>query len=84
MGNYFKGKTTPTIFWTAWFGLKNSIDLDGTIHAIIGETGIKDKTDDYSPKSTKYMDAAPGLGAVLRAIAAVTKSDLGFWTKRKK
>ena len=41
----------------------------------LGETGIKDTMDDYEPKSTKYMDSAPGLGAVLRALAAIIKSN---------
>ena len=68
----------PSTYQIAWFGLKNSIDLDGTVHSIIGETGIKDNADDYAPQTTKYMNAAPGLGAVLRAVAAITKSDLGF------
>ena len=62
----------------AWNGLKTSIDLDGTVHDIIGETGIKNTSEDYCPKSTKFMDAAPGLGAVLRALAAVIKFSLDF------
>ena len=67
-----------TVAQNAWNGLKSSIDLDGTVHDIIGETGIKNTSDDYQPESTKYMNAAPGLGAVLRALAAVTKSSIDF------
>lgn len=54
----------------SWKGLKKAMDFDGTIHGIIGETAIKDDAQEYEPISTKYCDAAPGLGAVLRAIAA--------------
>ena len=54
----------------SWIGLKNATDLDGTIFGIIGETAIKDNIENYEPKSTKYCDSAPGLGAVLRSIAA--------------
>ena len=54
-------------------GLKNAIDFDGLIRNIIGETGIHDTSEDYEPETTKYCDSAPGLGAVLRAVAAIVK-----------
>ena len=57
----------------AWIGIKSAIDFDGTIHNIIGETGIQDKAEQYSPKSMFYDESAPGIGAVLRAVAAVAK-----------
>ena len=57
----------------AWSGLKNAIDFDGLIRNIIGETGIHDTSEDYEPETTKYCDSAPGLGAVLRAVAAIVK-----------
>ena len=55
----------------SWIGIKNAIDFDGTVRDIIGETGIKDNAEDYNPESTRYEDSAPGIGAILRAIAAV-------------
>ena len=57
----------------AWIGIKNAIDFDGTIHNIIGETGIQNTPEQYSPKSMFYDESAPGIGAVLRAVAAVAK-----------
>ena len=60
----------------AWSGLKSAIDFDGSVKNIIGETGIKDTPEDYEPETTKYRDSAPGLGAVLRAVAAVIKSEI--------
>ena len=57
----------------AWEGLKKAIDFDGSIKNIIGETGIKNNSEDYEPRTTRYCDSAPGLGAVLRAVASVVK-----------
>lgn len=62
----------------AWSGLKNAIDFDGLIRNIIGETGIHDTSEDYEPETTKYCDSAPGLGAVLRAVAAIVKFNHRF------
>ena len=60
----------------AWSGLKDSIDFDGTIFDIVGETGIKDDPEGYDESSRDYAKSAPGLGAVLRAVASVIKFDL--------
>ena len=57
----------------AWIGIKSAIDFDLTIHNKIGETGIQDKAEQYSTKSMFYDESAPGIGAVLRAVAAVAK-----------
>ena len=63
---------------TLSLGLKNAIDFDGLIRNIIDETGIHDTSEDYEPETTKYCDSAPGLGAVLRAVAAIVKFNHRF------
>ena len=73
---YLDGNTFSKVINQAWLGLKSAIDFDGSIKNIIGETGIKDTSEDYEPETTKYCDSAPGLGAVLRAVAAVIKSTI--------
>ncbi len=41
---------------------------------IIGGTGIKGAPDGYVPSDTDYEGAGPGVGGVLRAIAAVARN----------
>ena len=73
----FKGWLDVPIYSTsidqAWNGIKNAIDFDGTIDNIIGETGIHDNPEQYAPNTMFYEESAPGLGAVLRAVAAMAK-----------
>lgn len=69
--DWLDGETFLTTIHRSWIGIKNAMDFDGTVLDIIGETGIKDSAEDYDPESTRYEDSAPGIGAVLRAIAAV-------------
>jgi rhamnogalacturonyl hydrolase YesR len=53
-----------------WQGIVSQIGPDGSIENIIGETGIKVAAKDYAPRKMLYENAAPGVGAVLRAAAA--------------
>ncbi len=54
-------------------GLAKTVDIDGTIGDIIGETGIKDYQENYAPDNTNYENSSPGIGAVLRALAALSQ-----------
>ncbi len=45
---------------------------------IIGGTGIKGSPDGYVPSDTDYEGAGPGVGGVLRAIAAVAKDPASY------
>ena len=60
----------------AWQGIAAQVASDGSIGGIVGETGIKDSAAGYQPRQTDYRNAAPGLGAVLRAMAAAVQFGL--------
>ena len=81
----FKGWLDVPIYSTsiekAWNGIKNAIDFDGTIDNIIGETGIHDNPEQYAPNSMFYEESAPGIGAVLRAVAAMAKFSNQVWNQ---
>ena len=69
----------------AWAGLAGRVAEDGTVRDIIGGgdhratdrppasscagTGVKNTAAGYSPATTEYSEAAPGVGAVLIALA---------------
>ena len=72
--NFLDASIYEQIICKTWQGLKERIDFDGTISGIIGETGIKDTAEDYGPQNTKYSHSSPGLGSVLRAVAAIVNS----------
>jgi len=57
----------------AWQVIASSVEADGTISGIIGGTGVQDREEQYTPSSLDYSKAAPGVGAVLRAIAEAKK-----------
>ena len=62
--------SSQTILFRAWNGILNAIDFDGSIYNIKGETPINDIPEEYNPDSMFFEDSAPGIGAVIRAIAA--------------
>lgn len=62
----------------AWNALARVIEDDGTILFIQPGTGIKSNEDGYIPRNTEYENAGPGVGGVLRAIAAVGRILDGF------
>ena len=45
------------------------VQPDGSIAGIIGGTGIQNTEAGYSPDSTDFSKASPGVGAVLIALA---------------
>lgn len=45
------------------------VQPDGSIVGIIGGTGVQNTEQDYSPTSTDFSKASPGVGAVLIAVA---------------
>ena len=59
-----------------WAGLAAQIQADGSVVGIAGKTGIKASAAEYSPGPMPYPHSAPGLGAVLRAVAALAGSGL--------
>jgi hypothetical protein len=62
--------STLSVIQQALAGLATRIAADGSVDGVIGETGIKAAAREYEPRSTSYAHAAPGLGALLRALAA--------------
>eukprot|EP01089_Gocevia_fonbrunei_P015383 TRINITY_DN4492_c0_g1_i2.p1 TRINITY_DN4492_c0_g1~~TRINITY_DN4492_c0_g1_i2.p1 ORF type:complete len:214 (-),score=30.47 TRINITY_DN4492_c0_g1_i2:75-716(-) len=54
-----------------WKGLLSVIQDDGQVTGICEGTGIGTSTDFYNSRGTKYLDSAPGLGAVLRATSSM-------------
>ena len=49
------------------------VSPSGVVFGVVGETGIGDSPFDYNPASAAYEASAPGLGAVLRALAAIAR-----------
>ena len=45
------------------------MEQDGSLAGIIGGTGIQNTEADYSPDTTEFSKASPGVGAVLIALA---------------
>ena len=45
------------------------VEQDGSLAGIIGGTGIQNTEADYSPDTTEFSKASPGVGAVLIAPA---------------
>ena len=62
--------STQPVSLRAWNGILGAIDFDGSIYNIKGETPINDVPEEYIPDSMYFEDSAPGIGAVIRAIAA--------------
>lgn len=60
-------------------GLAAQVAVDGTIGGVVGESGIKMDRRGYDVASSTlpYAGAAPGLGAVLRALAAAARYSRG-------
>ena len=54
----------------AWNALAPTVLPDGEVLYIQPGTGIKADESGYEPRDTEYENCSPGLGAVLRAIAA--------------
>ena len=54
----------------AWSALADTVQQDGAIEGIIKGTGIKNSEDGYDTTENSYNRAGPGVGGVLRAIAA--------------
>jgi len=54
-----------------WKGLQTVIQPDGTVLGICEGTGIGTSPEWYNQRGTNYLNSAPGLGSVLRAIAAM-------------
>jgi len=54
----------------AWKGIAGRIQPDGTILSICEGTGVMSNVADYEARGTAYTNSGPGLGGVLRAIAA--------------
>jgi len=54
----------------AWSGISSTIASDGVVSGICEGTGIGSNVDFYQKRSTNYLVSSPGLGSVLRAIAA--------------
>eukprot|EP01060_Flectonema_neradi_P016320 TRINITY_DN22924_c0_g1_i1.p1 TRINITY_DN22924_c0_g1~~TRINITY_DN22924_c0_g1_i1.p1 ORF type:complete len:407 (+),score=70.41 TRINITY_DN22924_c0_g1_i1:38-1222(+) len=50
----------------------SQISTNGSVSSVIGETGIKDRWEDYGTPG-EYPHSAPGLGGVIRGIAAYLK-----------
>ena len=51
--------------------MTEAVAEDGAIEAIQPGTGVENSVEDYKPSNTEYKNAGPGLGGVLRAMAAV-------------
>jgi len=62
--------TFSPIIEKAWQGLQKAIQSDGIVTGICEGTGVGPNVDWYNQRSTDYTKSSPGLGSVLRAIAA--------------
>jgi len=65
----------------SWDAIKPNMLQDGTITNIIGGTGIQNNEAGYAPDSTDYQNSSPGVGAVLRVVAEMSK--FGKWLELK-
>lgn len=68
---WLSGAEYNDVILKGWSYLSSTVEADGTISGIIGGTGIKNSEEDYVPDSTEYRKAGPGVGGVLRAVAAM-------------
>lgn len=54
----------------AFNGIAGAIASDGSVDGVVGETGVHATVEGYRVGAMPYRSSAPGLGAVMRALAA--------------
>ena len=64
----------------AWNSIADRVNEDGTVELVLGGTGIQNDEASYAPSTTDYRVSAPGMGGVLRGMAAAAR----FWGNAQK